>query len=133
MGKSLPTGLSPQSLTTGASPKERSTGGANSPLLGNEAAEATEASRTLLSYAERKEQQKRLNRAEKALKESERKIESMETRMGELDELLMQPENASDMTLVTEYTSTKRALDEEMERWEKLGEEVEKLKNELTT
>ena len=78
-------------------------------------------------------QQKRLNRAEKALKESECKIESMETRMGKLDELLMQPENASDMTLVTEYTSTKRALDEEMERWEKLGEEVEKLKNELTT
>ena len=86
----------------------------------------------ILSYAERKEQQKRLNRAEKALKESERKIESMETRMGELDELLMKPENASDMTLVTEYTSTKRALDEEMEHWEKLGEEVEKLKKELT-
>ena len=126
-------GKSPNSLTPGPSPKERSTGGANSPLLGDEAAEATEASRTLLSYAERKEQQKRLNRAEKALKESERKIESMETRMGELDELLMQPENASDMTLVTEYTSTKRALDEEMERWEKLGEEVEKLKRELTT
>ena len=138
LGKNSPNSITPNSLTPGPSPKERgvySAGGANSPLLRRGAGgEATaEASRTLLSYAERKEQQKRLNRAEKALKESERKIESMETRMSELDELLMQPENASDMTLVTEYTSTKRALDEEMERWEKLGEEVEKLKNELTT
>ena len=78
-----------------------------------------------LSYAERKEQQKRRNRAEKAVKESEAKIEKMEQRLKELDELLMQPENASDMVLVTEYTSTKSALDEEVERWEKLSEQLE--------
>jgi len=80
-----------------------------------------------LSYAERKEQQKRRNRAEKAVKESETKIEKMEQRLKELDDLLMQPENASDMTLVTEYTSTKNCLDEEVERWEKLSEELEGL------
>ena len=45
----------------------------------------------------------------------------------ELDELLMVPENASDMTLVTEYTSTKKILDEEVERWEKLSEELDNL------
>ena len=78
-----------------------------------------------LSYAERKEQQKRRNRAEKAVKESEAKIEKMEARLKELDDLLMIPENASDMTLVTEYTSTKKCLDEEVERWEKLSEELE--------
>ena len=76
------------------------------------------------SYAEHKEQQKRLKRAEKAVKESETKIEKMEQRLKELDELLMIPENASDMTLVTEYTSTKKALDEEVERWEQLSEEL---------
>ena len=64
------------------------------------------------------------------MKESEAKIEKMEQRLKELDELLMVPENASDMTLVTEYTSTKRSLDEEVERWEKLSEELEKLLNE---
>ena len=80
-----------------------------------------------LSYAEHKEQQKRIKRGEKAVKESETKIEKMEQRLKELDELLMVPENASDMTLVTEYTSTKRSLDEEVERWEKLSEELEKL------
>ena len=80
-----------------------------------------------LNYAERKEQQKRRNRAEKAVKDSEAKIEKMEQRLKELDELLMQPENASDMVLVTEYTSTKSALDEEVERWEKLSEQLEEL------
>jgi ATP-binding cassette subfamily F protein 3 len=33
------------------------------------------------------------------------------------------------MVLVTEYTTTKRALDEEVERWEKLSEELEELTN----
>jgi ATP-binding cassette subfamily F protein 3 len=81
-----------------------------------------------LSYAERKEQQKRISRAEKAVKESERKIEEMEKRVKELDELLMVPENASDMKLVTEYTSTKKCLDEEIEKWEELSETLETLK-----
>ena len=84
-----------------------------------------------MSYAERKEHQKRVNRAEKAVKESERKIEEMENRLKELDALLMVPENASDMKLVTEYTTTKRSLDEEVERWEKLSEELESISNQL--
>ena len=81
------------------------------------------------SYAEHKEQQKRIARAEKAVKASETKIEKLEARLKELDELLMSPENASDMTLVTEYTSTKRSLDEEVERWEQLSTELESLTN----
>jgi ATP-binding cassette subfamily F protein 3 len=80
-----------------------------------------------ISYAERKEQQKRVRKAEKAVEESERKISDMERRLKELDDLLMKPENASDMKLVTEYTSTKKALDEEVERWEKLSEELDTL------
>ncbi len=79
------------------------------------------------NYAEHKEQQKLLRRAEKAVEQSERKISDMEQRLRELDELLMVPENASDMTLVTEYTQTKRTLDEEVERWEKLSEELDAL------
>ena len=83
------------------------------------------------SYAERKEQQKRMRKAEKAVEESERKISDMERHLKELDELLMKPENASNMEFVTEYTSTKKALDEEVERWEKLSEELETLNIEL--
>ena len=90
-------------------------------------APAPEALDKVISYAERKEQQKRRNRAEKAVKESEAKIEKLEQRLKELDELLMQPENASDMVLVTEYTTTKSALDEEVDRWETLSEQLEEI------
>ena len=79
------------------------------------------------NYAERKDQQKKLRKAERAVEDSERKINDMERRLKELDELLMDPANASDMELVTEYTSIKRTLDEEVERWEKLSEELEQL------
>ena len=79
------------------------------------------------SYAERKEQQRRQKRAEKAVEECEKKISKMEQRLKELDELLCDPKNASDMTLVTEYTDTKRQMDEEVERWEKLSEELQEL------
>ena len=80
-------------------------------------------------YAERKEQQKRQKRAEKAVEESEKKIAKMEQRLRELDALLCDPKNASDMTLVTEYTDTKRQMDQEVERWEKLSEEMEEIIN----
>ena len=79
------------------------------------------------NYAEHKEQQKKLRKAERAVEESERKINDMERRLKELDELLMNPVNASNMEYVTEYTIVKKALDEEVERWEKLSEELEQL------
>lgn len=81
------------------------------------------------SYAEHKEQQKMIRKAEKAVKESEARIEKMESRLKELDELLYQPENASNMEYVTEYTSTKKTLDKEVENWEKLSEELDALAN----
>ena len=82
------------------------------------------------SYAERKERMKKVSRAEKAVKESENKIEKMEARLKELDEVLCKPENASDMKLITEYTSTKKALDEEVEKWETLSMQLEEMKSE---
>ena len=79
------------------------------------------------TYAAHKEQQKLLRKAEKAVEQSERKISDMERRLKELDDLLMVPENASNMEFVTEYTTTKKALDEEVERWERLSEELESI------
>ncbi len=81
-------------------------------------------------YAERKEQQKQLKKAEKAVEECERKISRMEQRLKELDQLLCDPKNASDMTMVTEYTDTKRQMDEEVERWETLSEQLETMQGE---
>lgn len=82
------------------------------------------------TYAKRKERMKKITKAEKAVKECESKIAAMEKRIAELNDLLMNPANASDMTLVSEYTSTQRALDTENERWMERSEELEKLAHE---
>ena len=91
--------------------------------------EAPQPSAAKQNYAEHREQQKRLRKLEKEVKASEAKIESMEQRLAQLDETLCTPEGASDMTLVTEYTSTKKALDEEIARWEQLSEQLDSCSN----
>ena len=115
-----------QTGNSGNSGQTGSSGQTSSP--GNSSQVSQESLSKALSYAERKEQQKRINRAEKAIKESESRIEKMETRLKELDNLLMDPKNASDMELVTEYTTVKKTMDEEVEKWEMLCEELEELK-----
>lgn len=76
-------------------------------------------------YQQRKEQQRKLRKLKRDIEECETKIAKMEKRMTELNALLSQPENASDMELVTEYTTTQRALDKENERWMMLNEKLE--------
>jgi len=83
------------------------------------------------NYQERKEWQKKINKAEKAVKESEKRIANMEQRIKELDALLMNPKNASDMELVTKYTSTKQKLDQENEQWFMLSEALNELKDKV--
>lgn len=91
---------------------------------------ATQPSSGAASYAERKEQQKKIRKAQRAVEDSEKKIAKMEERKAELDELLMVAENASNMELVTEYTDLQRYLDRENEQWLELSEALEKLLDE---
>lgn len=86
------------------------------------------ASSQKVSYAEHKEQQKKIRRAEKLVEESERKISAMEKRLKELDSLLCTPEGASNMEYVNEYTSIKKRMDEEEEVWTNLSEQLEELR-----
>lgn len=79
------------------------------------------------SYQEHKEQQKKIRKAQRAVEEAEKKIASLEARIKELDALLMDSRNASNMELVTEYTSTQVALDRENNRWMELSEALETL------
>lgn len=95
----------------------------NKPISSNEPQQEPSAGK--LSYAEHKEQQKKIRKAERAVAESEEKISKMEARIKELDTLLCNPDHASDMVLITEYTDIKKAIEEEEERWEKLSEELE--------
>ena len=83
--------------------RKAAAGKADSGKPGVEAAASPSApNASALSYAERKEMQKKLRKAEKAVADSEAGIERLEARLKELDSILCQPEKASDMTLVTE-------------------------------
>lgn len=78
-----------------------------------------------ISYIERKERQKKLRKAEKAVEDAEKEISLKEQQLKELDSKLSLPENASNMTLVNEYAGIQHQLDELVERWEQLSEELE--------
>lgn len=92
-----------------------------------QSAPSTEEKGGVDDYQQRKEQQRKLRKLKRDIEECETKIAKMEKRITELNALLSQPENASDMELVTEYTTTQRALDKENERWMELSEKMEKL------
>ena len=61
------------------------------------------------------------------MKDSEQRIATLEKRKKEIDDLLMKPENATNMELVTEYTSLMQKLDEENDNWLVLSEELEEV------
>ena len=108
-------------LSSGGSPSGNSKSAANATANGSIPASGKQ------SYAEHKEQQKKIRKAEKAVQECEKRIASLEKRKREIDEMLMKPENATNMELVTEYTSLMKKLDEENDNWMTLSEALEEL------
>ncbi len=110
--------------------EERRVNGGETNCKSPQKAQPEELSVKKQSYAEHKEQQKRIRKAEKAVKECEQCIANMEKRKKEIGDLLMKPENATNMELVTEYTSLVKKLDEENDRWLILSEELENLSSE---
>ena len=108
-------------LSSGGSPSGNSKSAADATANGSIPASGKQ------SYAEHKEQQKKIRKAEKAVQECEKRIASLEKRKKEIDEMLMKPENATNMELVTEYTSLMKKLDEENDNWMTLSEALEEL------
>ena len=108
-------------LSSGGTPSGNSKSAANATANGSIPASGKQ------SYAEHKEQQKKIRKAEKAVQECEKRIASLEKRKKEIDEMLMKPENATNMELVTEYTSLMKKLDEENDNWMTLSEALEEL------
>ena len=121
-GKGMASAGSPSGSSSSSSSGSSSSSASSS-------ASSSDASSGKISYAEHKEQQKKIRKAEKAVKECETKIEKLEARKAEIDALLMKPENATNMELVTEYTNLMKTLDEENDRWMILSEELEEVKN----
>ena len=82
----------------------------------------------IMSYAERKERQKLVSKLQKQVAEVEKKIAALDDRLSELDTLLSDPKNASDMSLVNEYSDISEQQQKAMETWEKISMELESVK-----
>ncbi len=128
-GKGMASAGSPSGSSASAGSSGSSSSGSSSSGSSSTSSSSSDASSGKISYAEHKEQQKKIRKAEKAVKECEAKIEKLEARKSEIDALLMKPENATNMELVTEYTNLMKTLDEENDRWMILSEELEEVKN----
>ena len=122
-------GMASAGSPSGSSASAGSSSSGSSSSSASSSSSSSESSSGKISYAEHKEQQKKIRKAEKAVKECEAKIEKLEARKAEIDALLMKPENATNMELVTEYTNLMKTLDEENDRWMILSEELEEVKN----
>lgn len=76
----------------------------------------TEATQKHLSYAEQKERQRMIKRAEKAVKEVEAKVEEFETQIKAIEEKLSQGEASPE--LLDNYAALQKSMENEMSIWE---------------
>lgn len=82
-----------------------------------------------LSYAELKERNKTIKRAENAVKKAEEKIASLESQLSDVEAKLATPEGASDSSLFTKYADIKAQLSAAEDEWTELSMELEELTN----
>lgn len=81
-----------------------------------------------LSYEAKKEFQKKIRKAEKAVADAEASINAIEQRISEIETDLQNPENATNSALFDEYQKKKHELEQKMYEWELLSEELETVK-----
>ena len=86
----------------------------------------TQVSESKLSWQEQKEEQARLRKRQNDLKKTEERIGVLETRNGEIDELMMLEEvytnSVKCQELAKEKTANESELEELYEKWEELAE-----------
>ena len=81
-----------------------------------------------LSYEARKEINRKIRKAEKAVEEVEATVSNLEAEIAKMDELLQLPEKASDNEYIMLYQRKQRELEQKVYEWEILCEELEELK-----
>jgi len=81
-----------------------------------------------LSYEARKELNKKIKKAERAVEEVEQLIAVLETEISDMDKELQQPEKAADNEYIMLYQKKQRELEQKVYEWEILCEELEELK-----
>ena len=96
----------------------------------NEAVEKP-VSENKMSYEARKEHNRKIRKAEKAVEEIEKVVSACEAEIAHMDKLLELPENASDNEFIQRYQKKQRELEQKIYEWEILSEEADTLKAEL--
>ena len=103
--------------------------GASTATPATKASEQNETSTTgSLSYAELKERNKAIKKAETAVKNAEAKIEKLEAELADIEAKLATPEGASDTSLFTKHGDLKKQIDSAVEEWETASMELEEMK-----
>jgi ATP-binding cassette, subfamily F, member 3 len=93
------------------------------------ASEAVEkpVSENKMSYEARKEHNRKIRKAEKAVEEIEKAVSGLEDEIANMDKLLELPENASDNDFIQRYQKKQREMEQKIYEWEVLSEELEQL------
>ena len=82
----------------------------------------------LLSYAEQKERNKLIKRAEKAVETAEQKVTQLEEELAEIEQKLATPDGASNTTLFTQYGELKNQLAAAEDEWTEASLKLEEVK-----
>ena len=85
-------------------------------------------SESKLSYEARKEQNRKIRKAEKEIEAIEKEISDYEMELEEMNKKLEQPTYASDSEFIKLYQKKQRELEHKMYEWEIMCEELEDLK-----
>jgi ATP-binding cassette, subfamily F, member 3 len=80
-----------------------------------------------MSYEARKEHNRKIRKAEKAVEEIEKVVSGLESEIANMDKLLELPENASDNDFIQRYQKKQREMEQKIYEWEVLSEELEQL------
>ncbi len=82
-----------------------------------------------IKYSERKELDKQLRKLQKAVSDSESRIESLELEIDNIDKLLANPGSITDNSVFEKYELLKKELDEQMHQWEELHNNLNELES----
>ncbi len=108
--------------TSTAQPRQEPNPQASAPTADNSATSAAPA----LSYAEQKERDKIIRKAERAVKQAEEKITQLEAEIAEMEAKIAAGECGQDF--LANYAATQDNLQTAMTQWEEASEEAERLK-----
>ena len=82
-----------------------------------------------LSYEEQKEHARLLRKVEKEVKEKEEAISRIEATLQDLEQQMSSPEGATDATLITQYASLQKELEQTMADWEAAASRLEEMQS----